>query len=72
MNNTVKGGGKKGDRETRVWFSPAGPPPDLRLGLQIWKERRGKRELPDGGDGVAIKACPTLGRYEGKEEFCCD
>lgn len=40
--NTDEGRGKKGDRETRVWFSPAGPPLNLRLGLQVGKERRVK------------------------------
>lgn len=52
MNNTVKIGSQKGDRDTRVWFSPAGPPPDLKFGLQVWEERRGDRELPDGGTGA--------------------
>lgn len=74
MNNTVKGRSKKRDRELRVRFSSADSPPHQRvcfigLGGDKWEERNFH---PDGGNDAGIKLWPTLGRYIGKEEFCCD
>lgn len=74
MNNTVKEGSKKGERETRVWFSPAGWLVLLHIRSVVY--RFGKRGGGIGSsrwrNGVAIKGRHPLGRYTGKEVFCYD